>query len=226
MTWSSCLSFYILFFRKFITNMVSNSSVLVRSSWTWVPARTSGGMLDSAVRVGGMNTENLHKTNPNPNPISTLAASPARPTPAHGATCHLPESASPTCSGWCHQTPLWLPLPPSPAALISCPSTAACPTSLGCGPSSSMLRLRQKLTGGPGCARSQESQIPASTAPTASPQVPPSPVRPSPSLGVSTVPHVHHLNAPPDSHALRWGWGSQQAVRIRWNNAHCTPETF
>lgn len=113
-----------------------------------------------------------HETNPNPNRVSTLAASPAPPTPAHGATCHPPESASPTRSGRCHQTPPASPLPASPAALISCPSTAACPTSLGCGPSSSMLRFRQQLAGGPGVPAARGARYPPPRRPSLSPGPP------------------------------------------------------
>lgn len=121
-----------------------------------------------------------HETNPNPKPVSTLAASPAPPTPAHGAACHLPESASPTRSGRCHQTPPASPLPASLAALISCPSTAACPTSLGRAAqppprSDSGSNLQEARM----CPQPGEPDTRLHGAP-ASPQVPPSPVRPSP----------------------------------------------
>lgn len=120
--------------------------------------------------------------------------------------------------GRCHQTPRSLFLPP--AALISCSSTAACPTSLGCGPSSFMLRFRQQLAGGPGVPAAR-SQIPAPRRP-ASPQVPRVPSGPTPALWGSTEPRRAHR----PERSTCGAEGHSRAGRTRRNNACCTPATI
>lgn len=117
-----------------------------------------GPMLGSTARVG-REYRDPQETNPNPNRVSTLAASPAPPTPAHGATCH-PLSASPTRSGAVLGPPR-LPLPASPAALIGLPRPRRpVPLAWAAAQPPPCSRFRQQLAGGPGVPAARGARYP------------------------------------------------------------------